>query len=243
MIINLISCPRNISTAIMYSFAQRSDTKVADEPFYAYYLEKTGVEHPGRAEILDTMEAEPKEILQGIASLQKRHKQVLLKNMAHHHIGLNWDYLKDMKNVFLIRDPKQLIASLAQVISHPTLRDIGLKEESEILDYVLEHGSHPPVVIDSNHLLSDPEKNVARLCQQVGIPFETSMLAWTKGAIKEDGCWAKYWYNNVHRSVGFTKQKTSDRPLPDHCKALYHEVLPYYEKLKKYTSDAGKTKS
>ena len=36
--INLISGPRNISTALMYSFAQRPDTFVLDEPFYAFYL-------------------------------------------------------------------------------------------------------------------------------------------------------------------------------------------------------------
>ncbi|MGK7368639.1 MAG: hypothetical protein ACNS64_00385, partial [Candidatus Halalkalibacterium sp. M3_1C_030] len=50
--INLCSGPRNISTALMYSFAQRSDTKVIDEPFYAYYLRKTGKKHPGREEVL-----------------------------------------------------------------------------------------------------------------------------------------------------------------------------------------------
>jgi len=35
--INLWSSPRNVSTALMYSFAQRLDTTVVDEPLYAYY--------------------------------------------------------------------------------------------------------------------------------------------------------------------------------------------------------------
>ena len=34
--LNVWSGPRNVSTALMYSFAQRSDTRVVDEPLYAY---------------------------------------------------------------------------------------------------------------------------------------------------------------------------------------------------------------
>ena len=49
--INLISGPRNISTALMYSFAQRTDTVVLDEPFYAFYLHKSGIHHPGKEEV------------------------------------------------------------------------------------------------------------------------------------------------------------------------------------------------
>ena len=41
-IISLWSGPRNVSTALMYSFAQRSDTQVIDEPLYAHYLQHTG---------------------------------------------------------------------------------------------------------------------------------------------------------------------------------------------------------
>ena len=47
--INAWSSPRNISTAFMYSFAQRKDTTVVDEPLYAHYLVNTETEaqHPG----------------------------------------------------------------------------------------------------------------------------------------------------------------------------------------------------
>ena len=39
----LWSGPRNISTALMYSFAQRDDTRVVDEPLYGHYLLKLGL--------------------------------------------------------------------------------------------------------------------------------------------------------------------------------------------------------
>ena len=234
MIINLISGPRNISTALMYSFAQHSKIKVVDEPFYAYYLIKTGLEHPGRQETIESMSSDPDEVLDEIRALEDEHEIVFVKNMAHHHEGLNWSYLDNMKNVFLIRDPKQLIASFAQVIPNPTLLDIGLKHEADLLDYVEANGEHAPIVIDSNDILPNPEQGLSKLCENLGIPFELEMLSWEAGPIPEDGSWAKYWYKNVHNSTGFAKQKTSNRPLPEHCEALYATALPYYEKLRGY---------
>jgi len=234
MIINLISGPRNISTALMYSFAQREDTKVIDEPFYAYYLDHTGIDHPGREETLKSMSVIPSVILEGIHHLNEKNEIVFIKNMAHHHIGLDWSYLCEWQNVFLIRDPKQLIASFAQVIPNPTLQDIGLKEESTLLDHVLENGEHKPIVIDSNNILSDPDKGIKSLCQKLGITFDHNMLQWTPGPIPEDGSWAMHWYKNVHQSTGFAKQKTSERSLPRNCEELYYNALPYYEKLRKH---------
>ena len=243
MIINLISGPRNISTAMMYSFAQRSVTKVIDEPFYAYYLKSTGLNHPGREEILQSMSSDPQEILSEILQLEKKYEVLLLKNMAHHHLGLDWSYLINMRNVFLIRDPKQLIASFAQVITKPKSQDLGLKEEVELFDYVKEKGKFAPIVIDSNDILSNPERGLSLLCKKLGIPFQSEMLCWEKGSIPEDGVWAKYWYKNVHNSTGFAKQKTSERPLPAHCEPLLKEVQPYYEKLKAHSSLKEGTKN
>lgn len=234
MIVNLISGPRNISTALMYSFAQHSKIKVVDEPFYAHYLIHTGIDHPGRDETIASMSADANEIITQIKSLEQKNEIVFLKNMAHHHEGLDWSYLKDMHNIFLIRDPKQLIASFAQVIEHPTLLDIGLKHEADLLDYITQNGTHPAMVIDSNDILSDPENGLLKICEHLGIPFEKQMLSWEKGPIPEDGSWAKYWYKNVHNSTGFTKQKTSSRPLPEQCKGLYEQSIPYYEKLSNF---------
>ncbi|SNT25480.1 hypothetical protein SAMN05421640_2977 [Ekhidna lutea] len=239
MIINLISGPRNISTALMYSFSQNPKVKVVDEPFYAYYLVHTGIDHPGREVTIRSMSADVRVVLGEIKAQENKHEIVFLKNMAHHHEGLDWSYLKSMHNVFLIRDPKQLIASFAQVIPNPTIQDIGLKHEADLLDFVMENGKHQPIVIDSNDILGDPEKGLSNLCEVLGIPFENKMLSWEKGAIPEDGSWAKYWYRNVHNSTGFVKQKTSERPLPDHCKELYEEALPYYDKLRKFKTSSS----
>ena len=47
-IIHAISGPRNISTALMYSFAQRPGCAVFDEPMYGVYLKKLDPDHPGK---------------------------------------------------------------------------------------------------------------------------------------------------------------------------------------------------
>ena len=83
-IINLISGPRNLSTALMYSFNQRPDTVVIDEPFYAHYLVSTGIDHPSREETINSMSSNINEILDSIFSI-KNNKILFLKNMAHHH--------------------------------------------------------------------------------------------------------------------------------------------------------------
>ncbi len=216
---------------MMYSFAQRSDTKVLDEPFYGFYLQKTGIDHPGKEETIQSQDKDPETVINKIEKLNTEFPVVFVKNMAHHHEVLDWKYLTEYKNVFLIRDPKQLIASFAQVIKEPTMQDIGLQHEAELLEYVFENSKHSPIVVDSNNILPDPEYGLTRLCEQLDIPFEPSMLSWKKGPIPEDGTWAKYWYKNLHNSTGFMKQSTSERELPQNCQPLYEQALPFYQKL------------
>ena len=126
-IINLISGPRNLSTALMYSFSRRPDTKVIDEPFYAHYLSTTNVDHPGRKETLLSMSSDIDEILGKIMKVEGC-DILFLKNMAHHHQNMDLNFLDSMTNLFLVRNPKQLIASFAQVIKTPSMQDIVLKK-------------------------------------------------------------------------------------------------------------------
>ena len=46
------SGPRNISTAMMRAFENRPDTVVVDEPLYAAYLARTGIDHPAREAVI-----------------------------------------------------------------------------------------------------------------------------------------------------------------------------------------------
>jgi uncharacterized protein (DUF305 family) len=96
-IINLISGPRNLSTALMYSFSQRPDTKVIDEPFYAHYLYTTGIDHPGRKETLMSMSTDINKVLDNIFN-NNNCEILFLKNMAHHHQQMDLGFLENMTN-------------------------------------------------------------------------------------------------------------------------------------------------
>ncbi len=231
-VINLISGPRNLSTALMYSFAQREDITVLDEPFYGYYLQNASLEneHPSQMEILRTMELKEEKVVEQINSLSKK-KNVFVKGMAHHYLTSSPDFILNWENVILIRHPKKLIASFSKVIHTPTLADIGIKKASELFLFLKKKGKIP-IVIDSDELLKNPETYLKKLCDLLNIPFSPAMLHWKKGGILEDGIWAKHWYGNVHNSEGFAVQKSSSQPLPKHLEPLLNEALPYYETLK-----------
>ena len=231
-VINLISGPRNLSTALMYSFAQREETTVLDEPFYGYYLQNASIEneHPSQQEILQTMELKEEKVVEAINSLSKKNN-VFVKGMAHHYLTDSPEFILNWENVILIRHPKKLIASFSKVIHTPTLNDIGIKKASELFLF-LKKNSKTPIVIDSDELLKNPETYLKKLCSLLNIPFSEKMLQWKKGGILEDGIWAKHWYKNVHNSEGFALQTSSSQPLPKHLKPLLNEALPYYETLK-----------
>lgn len=226
--INSISGPRNISTAIMYSFAQRSDTTVMDEPFYAFYLSKTGIVHPGREDVLKSQPQAEDEVLDDIFA--QPGPVVFIKNMAHHMAELSQDYSDTFAHLFLIRNPRQIIASYSDVIETPGLRDIGIEYQYELFKKLQDKGESP-LVLDSGLLLENPESVLKQVCQRLDLPFEENMLHWPEGPKSYDGVWAPHWYANVHRSSGFQKQATSNRTLPAHLEELNERAQFYYKAM------------
>ncbi|HHZ66240.1 MAG TPA: hypothetical protein EYN51_12235, partial [Flavobacteriales bacterium] len=89
--IALWSGPRNISTALMYSFANRSDTAVVDEPLFGYFLKHTGVWRPSRKEVLATMETNAINIMDTLLNPPTDMPVYFMKHMANHLIDLNLD--------------------------------------------------------------------------------------------------------------------------------------------------------
>ena len=228
--IHLISSPRNLSTALMYSFAQRSDMHVVDEPLYAHYLQHTGKEHPGRNEILASQHPDGRIVLETMATQDYGSPHVFFKGMAHHLVHIDWQLLLPFTHIIYLRNPQQLIASFAKVIEQPSMEDIGVKLQYEVFTYLKKAG-RTPIVLDSGTLLKAPQSTLTELCIRLGIPFDPHMLSWDPGPRPEDGVWASYWYANVHRSTGFAIQATSSRPLPAELSPLYKACLPYYEEM------------
>ena len=208
--IMLWSSPRNISTALMYSFAQRSDTKVVDEPFYAYYLThvNTKVDHPGKREIINSQSSNINEIVSKIEMFME--KDVLfIKNMTHHLAKTNVNFSRNWYHIILTRSPQSAYISFKKVISNPTVLDLGYKEQYAIA-LKFQKKNIPFYILSSEELLNSPKKELENLCDYLKINFDNNMLSWDRGGIKEDGIWAKYWYENVHKSQGFKPNKKMD---------------------------------
>lgn len=230
MIINLISGPRNVSTALMYSFAQRKDTLVIDEPFYGYYLKLTGIIHPGRKRIMKSMPTDIDQVTNNLLVQNHGDRILFIKNMAHHHIQVDEQFLRSSKNVFLIRNPAELLVSFSKVIKNPTLNDIGIKKSWELYHQLIEI-HEKPVVIDSGELLRDPDMMLKNLCKSMNISYDRNMLTWPAGARKEDGIWADYWYHNLHKSTGFIKSEPKEVAVPEELQSVCDEATSYYNEL------------
>ena len=226
----LWSGPRTVSTALMYSFAQRPDTHVVDEPLYGHFLRVTGTVHPGRDEVMASVNCDGGAEMQGLLAASSDNPDVLfMKQMAHHLVELDTSFLENMVNIFLIRDPKQMLPSLTIQLPEAGLFDTGLKVQWDLHEALIGAGQSPAIV-DSRELLLDPEGVLSCLCEHLDIPFFDSMLSWEAGPISEDGIWAPHWYHAVHKSTGFSayRHKTD---FPEHLKPRLEECVPWYDKL------------
>ena len=228
----LWSGPRNVSTALMYSFAQRTDCKVFDEPLYAHYLSKTPARayHPGAEEVIATMENDGEKVVRDLILGDFDKPVVFFKHMTHHLVNLDLGFLSKTVNVLLTRDPVDMLPSYAAQVEKPTLQDVGYKQHIELLNYLQSIGQDPPV-LDSKQILLGPKKVLSELCERIGIAFQDAMLRWKAGARPEDGLWAKHWYKSVHESTGFGQYVPKAEPFPESLKPLLEECKPYYEQL------------
>jgi hypothetical protein len=231
--ISLWSGPRNVSTALMYSFRQRSDTTVVDEPLYAHYLLRSGVDHPGRDDVLAAQDNDGERVVRDVILGPSRTPVIFFKNMAHHLGGLDWAFLAELHNVILTRDPAEMLPSLIKQVPEPDLEGTGLPMQVALLDAVLDEGDDP-IVLDSRLLLEDPEGVLTQLCHRVGLEFESAMLSWPTGPVPEDGVWAEHWYHTVHHSTGFAPYLPKDEEVPDRLRPLLAQAIPLYERLLAY---------
>jgi hypothetical protein len=237
-LIAMWSGPRNISTALMRSWESRPDTIVHDEPFYAYYLANSPYKetHPSAEEIIAAYESDWRKVAaQLTAPLPQNVEIYYQKHMTHHmleEIDLAW--LLPLKNCFLIRDPRQVLISLAKVIPNPHIDQTGFPQQLRLFHYIQQRKGKTPPVIDSKTILLNPRHALTRLCEALEVPFREEMLQWPAGKRASDGIWAKYWYAGVEQSTGFMPYQDSDDPLPAHltdllatCNVLYSEIAQF----------------
>jgi hypothetical protein len=221
------SGPRCISTAMMRSFGARADTMVVDEPLYAYYLAATGLEHPGREQVLASQSTSWRDVAAALSRPLPAGVGVYYqKHMTHHllpEVGRDW--LAGLTHAHLIRDPAHVIASYSRVRAEPSLADLGLVQQREIFD---RYGGP---VVDAADVLRDPAGTLRALCSALGIGWDPAMLSWPPGRRRTDGVWAPYWYAGVEASTGFAPYDPAPARVPARLEPLLAAARPYYEAL------------
>lgn len=230
------SGPRNLSTAMMRAFENRSDTAVIDEPFYGAYLEQTGIDHPMRETVLASMPTDPATALAALEdSLGARAPSPVIfyeKHITTHMLpSIDLGFMALRRNAFLIRAPERVLASYARRREAVTLADIGFVRQAELFDREADRLGVAPPVIDAEDVLADPRGLLAALCARLDIPFDPAMLAWPAGPRASDGVWAPAWYDAVEASAGFAAPSPPPPPLEPRLRELAEVARPFYQAL------------
>ncbi len=228
------SGPRNLSTALMYSFDNRADTQVWDEPFYAAYLGATGIDHPLRDEVLNAYETDPHVVAAHCLQQPAGARVFYQKHMTHHMVeGFPLDWMERVRNAFLIRAPEAVIASYDAKRRRPTLDDLGFVRQHELFERMADRLGQAPPVVDADAVRRAPEPALRRLCAALDIPFDPAMLAWPAGPRPCDGLWASHWYDAIHRSTGFSPSRPH-RPLDAAELRLAEAAAPHHAALARW---------
>ena len=231
--ISMWSGPRNLSTALMRSFENRLDCFVSDEPFYSSFLDKTGLKHPLRDEIIESGETNYNKIIQYITGPIPDSKKVWYqKHMAHHvlpELDMNW--IKNMKNCLLIRHPSDVILSYSKKNEIKNIQQLGYLQQVDIYKMLYQETEFPPIVFDAQDLLEEPKKMLIKICENLKIKFDKRMLLWPSGSRKTDGIWGKHWYKQVEVSTGFKPYTETNRIIPSKYEVLHNECMEYYDFL------------
>ena len=231
------SGPRNISTAMMRSFEARGDAAVIDEPFYAAYLARTGIDHPMRDEVIASQPNDPREVASRLVGPVPGDKPVWYQKHMTLHLLEEFDrtWMTGVTNAFLIREPAAVLASYAKKRATVTQSDIGFVQQRELFEREAERLGCPPPVVDAADILSNPGAILERLCGVLGIAYSPAMLAWSPGRRPTDGVWAPAWYQAVERSTGFEASESQPTyVLPAGLQRLADEAEPHYRKLLAY---------
>jgi hypothetical protein len=235
--IALWSGPRNLSTALMRAFSSRADCVVSDEPFYAAYLARTGLDHPAKEEVMNSQPNDWRivahEVSRGPAPADRPlwYQKHMAQHMTEEMLG---DWLFALENAFLIRHPGRVIASYLKVAPEMTIAETGLPWQVRLLERVREKTGRTPPVVRSDDLRSDPEGTLRALCHALGLDWDPAMLSWPAGPHPQDGVWAPHWYANTWSTTGFDTSLAPEGEAPRPDVAFLDEAIALYHQLESH---------
>ncbi len=235
--LHMFSGPRNISTTMMRSFENRPDTAVVDEPFYASWLARAGVDHPYRKETLAAQPNDPAGVVEWLqepaAAFGTPDADILFcKHIAYHiEDEAAFDFLREGRCFLLIRDPRRMVASFSQKFDdvEPIVESFSIERR---LYNDLEERGRPCPVIDAADVVADPSSVLSALCAALDIPYTDRMLSWPPGPRTSDGVWGPHWYDAVNASTGFNRPVEKPVELSSRLAAIAERCRDDYDFLR-----------
>jgi hypothetical protein len=230
----LWSGPRNISTATMRSFESRGDCAVWDEPFYGYYLQATGLDHPAREKTLAAWPTDPDQIAKACAGdAPNGQAEFFQKHMCQHMLPeLDLGWTRACRHLFLIRDPAEVAASFNATMGTVAASDLGAERQLALYDEIADiTGRDDWPIVEGGDVLLDPEGMMRAICAALDIDYRPSMLSWPAGRRVGDGPWAPHWYRRVEASTGFEPPQPSAHTLPAALAPVVEACRPAYLEL------------
>jgi hypothetical protein len=218
---------------MMRAWGNRQDTFVIDEPFYAYYLKATGTQHPGAEEVISAGETDWRKVVAQLTGPIPKGKRILFQKQMMHHLlpDVDRQWLDAVTSCFLIRDPREVIASYIKKRENPALEDLGYVQQTEIFDFVRARAKSLPPILDAKDVLKNPERMLGLLCKAIGVEFSESMLSWPAGFRETDGVWAKHWYGEVAKTTSFRPYRPRHDEVPERLSKIYERCRDCYERL------------
>lgn len=229
-ILALWSAPRCRSTAFFRMMSERGDFTPVHEPFS--YLAEFGVSEAG-----DVQATTEQELLTALRQLAEKQPVFFKDTTDERYPGVLADrpfLAADARHVFLIRHPRETIASYYAINPEVQRDQIGFEALFELFEAVQEQTGEEPLLIDAEDLIEDPEGVIKAFCARMGIDFKSEALAWHPGTRAE---WqpSEQWHRDASASSGFAAKPKSDYVDVDAHPVLgayLDHHLPYYNKLR-----------
>ncbi len=182
--VTLWAAPRCVSTAFEKTFAQRSDTEIVHEPFCDVYFFSQWRRSSRFGESPELLNYSSEQAIAQIRS--KTAPLVFTKEHAYQALPyIDRDFLASSINSFILRHPLEVMGSWYRVKEYPTAEEFGFTALERIWQIVTEELKQKPILVEATHFRQNPEQILRKYCQEIGVEFDSQMLNWSNGQLRE----------------------------------------------------------
>jgi len=236
--------PRSMSTVFERYFIERQDFEIFHEEFSYVFNSKTHRTTLPHAELDNNHLTKYAEIRDHMENNRKV-RPIFHKDMCYHTLNelvCDPQYLSDQINIFLVRDPKEAILSLATINPNLNYDTLGYAEMPVLYGLCHRATDKRPLVIDSSELANNPEETYRRVCSYIGIEFNVEALSWESGIPEQWNTWP-LWHKEASRrtSIGQPSKKYSvSYETHPELVGMVDYCLPFYQFMKQLTENNKK---